>query len=53
LIPLIVWISAPIAIVKTFISLLQGFIACVNLGTIDVMERQKLREIEESDHKTK
>jgi len=53
LIPFIVWISAPIAIVKTLISLLQGFIACVNLGTIDVMERQKLREIEESDHKTK
>ncbi len=44
LIPLLVWISAPIAFVKTLISLLHGFTAALNLATIDVIERQQLRQ---------
>jgi CDP-diacylglycerol--inositol 3-phosphatidyltransferase len=44
LIPLLVWISAPVAIVKAGISVLHAVIAALNLGTIDVMERQQIRQ---------
>nr|CAD7416633.1 unnamed protein product [Timema poppensis] len=37
------YLSLPIAIVKSLIALLQGFVACKNLGTIDVKEREALR----------
>ncbi|KAG8194101.1 hypothetical protein JTE90_003042 [Oedothorax gibbosus] len=39
LVNLILKISTPIAIVKTLISILQLFIACVNIGIIDTNER--------------
>ncbi|KAK8770737.1 hypothetical protein V5799_012800 [Amblyomma americanum] len=37
-------ISAPIAIAKTLVSLLQMQIAAVNLGAIDVSERSRRTE---------
>lgn len=44
LIPLIVWLSAPVAVVKALISLLHGYIAAINLANIDVAEREALRK---------
>lgn len=40
---LVMYLSAPIAIVKTAISLLHGYVACINLSTIDLKERQELK----------
>ncbi|XP_069691417.1 CDP-diacylglycerol--inositol 3-phosphatidyltransferase isoform X3 [Periplaneta americana] len=37
------YISAPVAIVKAMISLLHGYVACKNLGIIDVKEREAQR----------
>ena len=36
----------PIAIAKSAIALLQGYLACVNLGSVDVMEREAARRRE-------
>jgi len=36
----------PIAIAKSAIALLQGYLACVNLGAVDVMEREAARRKE-------
>ncbi|GIX77660.1 CDP-diacylglycerol--inositol 3-phosphatidyltransferase [Caerostris darwini] len=36
---IILYISTPIAILKTMISILQLFVACINIGIIDVNER--------------
>ncbi|XP_072155716.1 CDP-diacylglycerol--inositol 3-phosphatidyltransferase isoform X2 [Bemisia tabaci] len=41
---LICYVSAPIALLKTFISLVHGFVACKNLATIDISEREALRK---------
>lgn len=37
---LILYLSTPIAIVKTLISVLQMAVACINIGIIDVKERE-------------
>lgn len=37
------YVSAPVAIVKSLISLLHGYVACKNLGVVDVKEREALR----------
>lgn len=37
---LIVYLSAPIALVKAAISVLHGYVACINLSIIDVKERE-------------
>jgi len=36
------YVCAPVAIVKSFISLLHGYVACKNLGIVDVKEREAL-----------
>ncbi|XP_011632698.1 CDP-diacylglycerol--inositol 3-phosphatidyltransferase isoform X1 [Pogonomyrmex barbatus] len=38
---LIVYLSAPVALVKAAISLLHGYVSCINLSIIDVKERQE------------
>ncbi|XP_033216061.1 CDP-diacylglycerol--inositol 3-phosphatidyltransferase [Belonocnema kinseyi] len=38
-------ISAPIALVKTILSLIHGYVACRNLAIIDVKEREQLRKV--------
>lgn len=38
---LIVYLSAPIAFVKAAISVLHGYVSCINLSIIDVKERQE------------
>ncbi|XP_024881004.1 CDP-diacylglycerol--inositol 3-phosphatidyltransferase [Temnothorax curvispinosus] len=38
---LIVYLSAPVAFVKAAISVLHGYVACINLSIIDVKERQE------------
>ncbi|XP_015119685.1 CDP-diacylglycerol--inositol 3-phosphatidyltransferase isoform X1 [Diachasma alloeum] len=40
----VMYISAPIAIVKTAISVIHGYVASLNLSTIDVKEREALRK---------
>ncbi|CAG2107516.1 unnamed protein product [Medioppia subpectinata] len=45
LIPLLAWVSAPIAVVKALISCLHAFIAAINLSIIDVNERQSAAQI--------
>ncbi|CAB3364488.1 Hypothetical predicted protein [Cloeon dipterum] len=37
-------VTFPVAVVKALIALLQGYIACINLGTIDVNEREEARK---------
>lgn len=37
------YVSAPVAIVKSLISLLHGYVACRNLGIVDAKEREALR----------
>ncbi|XP_066585700.1 CDP-diacylglycerol--inositol 3-phosphatidyltransferase [Prorops nasuta] len=42
---LIAYLSAPIAIIKSAISILHGYVSCINLSIIDVKERQsKLKD---------
>lgn len=41
---LIALISLPVAVVKAAISILHGFVAALNLATIDVNERAALKE---------
>ncbi|EFN84174.1 CDP-diacylglycerol--inositol 3-phosphatidyltransferase [Harpegnathos saltator] len=38
---LLVYLSAPVALIKAAISLLHGYVSCINLGIIDVKERQE------------
>lgn len=38
---LIVYLSTPIALVKAAISVLHGYVSCINLSIIDVKERQE------------
>lgn len=38
---LIVYLSAPVALVKAGISVLHGYVSCINLSIIDVKERQE------------
>lgn len=40
----IAYISAPVAFVKSGISLLHGYSACINLSIIDTKEREALRK---------
>ncbi|XP_015513387.1 CDP-diacylglycerol--inositol 3-phosphatidyltransferase [Neodiprion lecontei] len=40
----VLYVSAPIAIVKSLISVLHGYVACINLSIIDVKEREALRK---------
>ncbi|CAB0044312.1 unnamed protein product [Trichogramma brassicae] len=40
----VAYLSAPIAIVKALISILHGYVACINLSIIDVKEREALRK---------
>ena len=39
-------VSAPVAIVKTGITVIHGFVASCNMGTIDVNERAAMKETE-------
>jgi CDP-diacylglycerol--inositol 3-phosphatidyltransferase len=41
-------VSAPVAIVKTLISVIHGIVASVNITTIDANERIKSQQTEES-----
>ncbi|XP_012266850.1 CDP-diacylglycerol--inositol 3-phosphatidyltransferase [Athalia rosae] len=41
----VLYLSAPIAIVKSLISLLHGYVACINLSIIDVKEREAQRKV--------
>ncbi|XP_054161065.1 CDP-diacylglycerol--inositol 3-phosphatidyltransferase-like [Oppia nitens] len=41
IVPLLVWVSAPIALIKTGISLLHGVMAAMNLANLDLIERQE------------
>lgn len=38
---LVMYLSAPIAFIKAAISLLHGYISCINLSIIDLKERQE------------
>ncbi|KAJ8676423.1 hypothetical protein QAD02_012210 [Eretmocerus hayati] len=40
----VAYLSAPVAIVKALISVLHGYVACINLSIIDVKEREALRK---------
>ncbi|XP_067015366.1 CDP-diacylglycerol--inositol 3-phosphatidyltransferase [Anabrus simplex] len=40
---IICYLSAPVAILKALLALLQGFIACKNLAIVDVKEREVIR----------
>lgn len=42
---LVAYLVAPIAFVKSAISLLQGYVACINLSIIDVKERQERHKV--------
>lgn len=39
---LVAYVSAPIALVKSLISVLHGFVASLNLATIDINERAEI-----------
>jgi len=41
---LLSYVTFPVAVVKALIALLQGYVACLNLGTIDVNERAEIRK---------
>ncbi|XP_059489110.1 CDP-diacylglycerol--inositol 3-phosphatidyltransferase [Neocloeon triangulifer] len=41
---LLCYVTFPVAVVKALIALLQGYVACLNLGTIDVKEREEARQ---------
>ncbi|CAG2170376.1 unnamed protein product [Oppiella nova] len=45
LIPLLVWVSAPVALVKAGISVLHGYISAINLSIIDLSERQATAQL--------
>ncbi|KAF3430536.1 hypothetical protein E2986_12581 [Frieseomelitta varia] len=38
---LVMYLSAPIAFIKAGISLLHGYVSCINLSIIDLKERQE------------
>lgn len=38
---LVIYLSAPIAFIKTAISVLHGYVSCINLSIIDLKERQE------------
>jgi len=38
---LVVYLTAPIALVKAAISVLHGYVSCINLSIIDIKERQE------------
>ncbi|XP_034940084.1 CDP-diacylglycerol--inositol 3-phosphatidyltransferase [Chelonus insularis] len=42
---ILLWISTPIAFVKTCISLLHGYVAAINLSIIDVNERRNMKKV--------
>lgn len=42
---LICYCSAPIMIVKTLISILHGYVACCNIATLDMKEREGLKKM--------
>ncbi|XP_015592937.1 CDP-diacylglycerol--inositol 3-phosphatidyltransferase [Cephus cinctus] len=44
LIRAVAYISAPIAFVKTLISVLHGYVSCINLSIIDIKEREAQRK---------
>ncbi len=44
---LIVYVSAPVALVKTILSLIHGYVACKNLSIIDEKERELAMKKEE------
>lgn len=39
---MVAYLSAPVAIVKSFISIIHGIVACANLSKIDIEERKVL-----------
>lgn len=41
-------VSAPVAIVKTIISIIHGIVASVNITTLDMKERESLKKTDES-----
>jgi hypothetical protein len=41
---LLCYVTFPVAVVKAMIALLQGYEACLNMGTIDVCERAEIRK---------
>ncbi|KAG7197618.1 hypothetical protein KM043_013400 [Ampulex compressa] len=42
---LVAYLAAPVAIIKAGISLLHGYVSCINLSIIDVKERQERRKL--------
>jgi len=44
---LIAVVSAPVAIVKTIISIIHGVVASVNITTIDTKEREAIKKTDE------
>lgn len=40
----VAYLSAPVAFVKTMLSLVHGYVACNNLATIDTKEREQLNK---------
>lgn len=47
-IKLLAVVSAPVAIVKTLISIIHGVVASVNITTLDMKEREALKKTDES-----
>lgn len=45
-------ISAPVAIVKTFISLIHGVVASINITSIDAKEREAMKKKKDEDKKS-
>lgn len=42
-IKMLIILTMPCAIVKTLISVIHGYVACCNIATIDVAEREKIK----------
>lgn len=42
-IKMLIILMMPCAILKTIISVVHGYVACVNIATLDVLEREKAK----------
>lgn len=43
-IKLLITLTMPCAVLKTIISLVHGYVACINIATLDVLEREKAKQ---------
>lgn len=48
---LIALLCGPFAVIKSLISLIHAYVACQDLGAIDVKERQEIRQQQEQGKK--